>query len=120
MPDPHYLYVVVRKDLSLRQQAVQAAHAALEAKHHLGLSWTEHPNLVLCGVEDLSQLLQCSASLREAQVEHRLFVEPDQNNEPTALATCLLQGAARRCLRKYPLLTFNEESAHGKCARNCQ
>lgn len=97
--------MVVRKDLTAAQQAVQAAHAAMEAVKQFGLTeWVEHPHLVLCGADSLEHLLRCSSFLESREVAHCVWREPDLNNEPTALSTSLLSGGARRHLRKFSLL----------------
>lgn len=100
-----YLYVIVRRDLSPAQQAVHVTHAALEAAKHFNLTgWDEHPHLVVCGVKSIEQLLNSSDHLTRNNIPHKLWNEPDLNDEPMALATTLLTGEARRCLRKFQLL----------------
>lgn len=99
--------MVVRKDLSPSQQLVQATHAALEATKSFSLTnWDDHPHLVVCGVDSLQQLLSCSSHLERHKVLHKVWSEPDLGDEPTALATDLLSGEARRFLRKYRLLSL--------------
>jgi hypothetical protein len=96
---------VVRKDLTPSQQAVQAQHALLEAAKHLKVTnWNDHPHLVLCGVNSLQKLLNCSAYLKSHGIDHAIWTEPDINGEPTALATTLITGEIRKTLRKYQLL----------------
>jgi hypothetical protein len=97
---------VVRKDLSPSQRAVQATHAALKAAKQFSLKWNEHPHLVICEVDSLEHLLRCSESLSVHGVQHCVWSEPDLNNEPASLATTLISGAARRHLRKFPLLNL--------------
>ena len=105
-----YVYVLVRRDLSFPQQAVQAAHAALEAAR-AGLiprgadePLAPHPHLVLCHVPSIDGLLRAADRLRGAGVRFRLFHEPDLGGAPTALATEPLRGEDRAPLRRFPLL----------------
>lgn len=110
-----YLYIFVRQDLPPPQRAVQAVHAALEAKHLLNLTWEEHPHLALCGVKDLRQLNACAAHLQHCHIPFVLFHEPARNNEATAIATGLVSGETRRLLKRYQLLKLgepNDDSGH--------
>jgi hypothetical protein len=75
------LYILVRKDLSRSQQAVQSAHVAVKwAQAHP--DW-RHEALVLLQVYDLKELL----GFRRRLPDHAMFVEPDIGYEATALAT---------------------------------
>jgi hypothetical protein len=103
------VYVLVRRDLSFPQQAVQAAHAAIEAcraglipSHRDG--HLPHPHLVLCHVGSIQGLLRAAELLRRAGIRFQLFHEPDLGGAPTALATEPLRGEARAPLRRFPLL----------------
>ena len=105
MPETNYVYVFVRADLSFPQQAVQAIHAAIEAtKTGLIPSEAVHPHLVLCTVPDERHLIDVSNQLSSKSIKFKTFIEPDRNNEATALATGLIPDSKRRLFRKFPLL----------------
>ncbi len=111
MSPHHYVYVLVRRDLTFPQQAVQAAHAAIEGcraglipGNHDGDVTHPHPHLVLCHVGSIPGLLRAAESLRAAGIRFQLFHEPDLGGAPTALATEPLRGEARAPLRRFPLL----------------
>lgn len=80
------LYILVRKDLSKSQQAVQAGHAVakflLENKNH---SW-ENGTLVFLGVEDEFQLATWKVKFTLSGIESYTFNEPYWNDEMTAMA----------------------------------
>jgi hypothetical protein len=79
------LYVLVRKDLSPEQQAVQAGHAV--AEHLLnGYRW---PNgtLIYLGVKNQNTLRRWRDKLNDLNIPFSVFREPDIGNEITALAT---------------------------------
>lgn len=97
--------MLVRRDLTLPQQAVQAAHAAIEAAR-AGLIPRDnaHPHLVLCHVASVPALMNAAGRLALAGVRFQLFHEPDWDGVPTALATEPLRGEARAPLRRFPLL----------------
>lgn len=83
-----YLYVVVRKDLSTPQKAVQSMHAVFESV----LSFPPkppyiHPNVVFCEVKDERRLFKFSQKLEKEGIRYVLFQEPDIGNQYTALAT---------------------------------
>jgi hypothetical protein len=82
------LYVLVRKDLSVSQQAVQAGHAV--AEYLLGgfnESQWDNGTLVYLGVKNRGQLERWMSRLRDRDVKFAVFCEPDIGNEPTAIAT---------------------------------
>ena len=79
------MYVIVRKDLSTPQQAVQATHAALEASKHNDIPKDLH--LVLCSVKDKRALSKTAFNFSKSKVNLHMFYEPDLGNELTAIAS---------------------------------
>lgn len=111
MPDTH-LYVVVRRDIPLAHQAVQAIHAGIASARELIPSGAIHPSLVLCTVPDQQALLAVQDRCHAAGIANRLFVESDslpmqdgmsQCDIPTALATAPVNGKGRKLFRELPL-----------------
>lgn len=105
--DTHYVYVLVRKDLSLPQQTVQSCHAAIEATRLFITSEQIHPHLVICHVSDEESLTRETIRLEACGVKFASFYEPDLNNEMTAIATEPLVGDDRRVCHRYRLLNYN-------------
>lgn len=103
MQQVSYLYVLVRLDLSEDQQAVQAAHAAIEAARHIPLD-EEHPHLVLCGIKHLAKLECQLEKLSTLGLPCYPFYESDLDGELTAFSIGPLRGEARCHLSKYKLL----------------
>ena len=99
-----YIYVFIRKDLPLPQQVVQSAHACIEATKSFLDNNLEHPHLVVLGVKGEQQLYNSVQKLDKAGVRYRVFIEPDRNNEATAIATEPIFGAQRRLFRNYRCL----------------
>jgi len=64
----------------------------------------DHPHVIICQVDNEKALHKTIEYLRECGVRYRTFVEPDRNDETTALATEILYGEQRKILRKYQLL----------------
>lgn len=101
---PSYTYLIVRTDLPLADQILQAAHAAQEA----GARWGVPPrcHLVLLAVQDGQALREVEAACRMRNVAALAFEEPDPasgRHEPmgkTALCTAPLPSAARRLFRR--------------------
>jgi hypothetical protein len=105
------LFVLVRKDLSTIQQAVQAGHAIAEfMKEHRDTLWT-NGTLVYLGVNDLDHLTYWGGRLKDEGISHSVFFEPDVSSE-TALAFRLDVGVVehkkfkRRMDDKLRLLKF--------------
>lgn len=104
MHDTH-LYVVVRRDLPLAHQAVQAIHAGISSARDLIPPAAIHPSLVLCTVPDKAALLDMQDRCHAAGIANRIFVESDMGDEPTALATQPVNGKGRKLFRELPLFT---------------
>jgi hypothetical protein len=101
VPDRHF-YVLVRKDLPLAQQLVQAVHAAHEAGIRFG-DPERISSTVLCSVPDEPSLLQAKERLDSHGIKSSMFIEPDIGNKATALATEPLFGKARKVMSSFPL-----------------
>lgn len=83
------LRVVTRRDLTLSQQAVQSAHAAIDFQHQYpteSLEWNQQSNyLVFLTVEDESALKLLEDKCLRLGIKYTTFIEPDLNNELTAI-----------------------------------
>ncbi len=77
------LYVLVRKDLSKSQQAVQAGHAVAEYLLHGPITKWENGTLIYLGVNNEQELVDWKMQLNN-YIEFR---EPDIGNQITAIAT---------------------------------
>ena len=88
----YYFYNVVRLDLSLPQQAVQAAHAACMAGEAYGRSVT---SMVLLGIPDKASLEGLSKELESKGINFQMFFEPDWDTGHSALCTEPLKGKDR-------------------------
>lgn len=76
------LYVIVRRDISPSQQAVQAGHAVAQFCLMKPMQWT-NGTLVYLGVKSEIQLLNWIRKLDECVI----FREPDIGNQITAIAS---------------------------------
>ncbi len=81
------LYVIVRKDLSISQRAVQAGHAVAEFLLHGPFSRWSNGTLIYLGVKGLNQLENIKFKFQREDISFVEFKEPDLNNETTAIAT---------------------------------
>lgn len=81
------LYVIVRKDLSIAQRAVQAGHAVAEFCLHSPFSRWSNGTLIYLGVKGLNQLENLKYKLEDQGIRVVEFREPDLNNQITAIAT---------------------------------
>jgi hypothetical protein len=97
--------VIVRKDIPLAHQAVQAVHAGISSARDLISPDLIHPSLVLCTVPDKAALMAVQDRCNAAGVRNRVFVESDMGDEPTALATEPINGKGRKLFQKLPLFT---------------
>ena len=106
-----YTYVLVRRDIPLEQQMVQACHAALEAGFEF-----ESPaitsSLIVCTVPDRFALLEAEERLARYSIRTKLFFEPDWGMGHSALASePLFAKKQRYILAKYPLFVANNSAA---------
>ncbi len=99
------MYIIVRRNLTHPQQAVQASHAAtVAAKRFISDQEIDNLHIAILGVADEVKLLKCASKLEAQGVRFCLFTEPDMGNEATAIATEAIFGERRRIFRNYQLL----------------
>ena len=82
------LYILIRKDLSASQQAVQGGHALAEflLEHPTqGKEWGNH-TLIYLGIDSEKELLDWAEVLGWKEMPYSIFREPDIGNQATALA----------------------------------
>lgn len=80
------LFVLIRKNLSISQQAVQAGHCVAQfLLERPDASW-KNGTLVYLGVKDLEELERWIFKLDHKFISWVGFKEPDLNNEYTAIA----------------------------------
>lgn len=98
------LYVIVRSDLPAGAQLAQACHGlrAFVAEHPaVDRAWYETSNnLVALQVPDEHALIALADRAAEDGIPHALFLEPDFDNEATAIA---LGPTGRRLVSSLPL-----------------
>jgi len=100
-----YVYVVVRQDISLPQQAVQSAHAVLEMYRFYNGTLKEHPSIIILGVKNEDKLKDVITQLvKKAPFQFTTFQEPDIGNEYTALATEPITGSDRLFFKNFKLI----------------
>ena len=81
------MYVLTRRDLNKKQQAVQSGHAVAEyLLNHPETSW-DNGTLVYLAVSNEEELRFWANKLNNEGLVWKGFQEPDINNELTALAT---------------------------------
>ena len=107
-PDKEYAFIFVRKDISPEQIIVQSNHASIELGHRLSTAGHSITNLhiALIGVDDLSALETAGEILRENNFQYVFFLEPDMDNEVTAIASYPIKSSEKRFLRGYDKLSF--------------
>ncbi len=98
-----YVYVLIRTDISLEQQIVQASHAAVEAGFRFQPPADDTASLIVCAVPDQQALERAARELQLRNIEHHMFFEPDFDMGHSALATRPIYGDERKAMRKYPL-----------------
>lgn len=79
------MYVLVRKDLTKAQQAVQGGHALAQFLLNHSSHW-ENGTLIYLGVKGERQLMNWIRKLDRKQVDVAVWREPDKDNEITAIA----------------------------------
>jgi hypothetical protein len=81
------LYVIVRKDLSVSQRAVQAGHVVAQFCLYGPFSRWKNGTLIYLGIKDLRSLKELILQLKDNNINYTEFREPDIGNEITAIAT---------------------------------
>lgn len=101
-PD-HTIYVLIRQDLTLTQQLVQASHASAEAgrRHYK----PEHgiASLVVLSVTDEAALLAAAGALKSSGIASEVFFEPVDAMGHSSLASEPVLQAQRHHFRSWPL-----------------
>lgn len=107
------MYVVVREDLTVPQQAVQACHAAMKAARSFlpETAILNSPNLVVCTVRDEVALKAMLEDIHRAGILACSFQEEDLDGQTTVFATELVSGEKRRAFRKCRLLRGQLQAA---------
>lgn len=80
------MFVLVRTDLSMIQQAVQAGHGLGEYLVRGPKTEWDNGTLVYLGVKNLKALETWIWKLELKQIPHSIFREPDIGNEVTSVA----------------------------------
>lgn len=80
------LYILVRKDLTPSQTAVQAGHAVAEYLINDPQTW-RNSTLIYLGIKNLYHLEKWMNKLIDSNVKFIPWREPDINNELTAIAS---------------------------------
>ncbi len=84
------LYIIVRSDLPPGAQVAQSCHALrLFVEEHpiIDEHWHRHSNNLVClQVENLPALLELAEKAELGGHAHSVFVEPDFDDQPTAMA----------------------------------
>lgn len=97
------LFVLVRRDLLIEDQAVQAGHAVGQwCLTHSGAGW--NGTLIYLHVADERALRVYADMLAERGMAVEVFHDADFDDEATALAVCDYRAAA--VLKKLPLMKF--------------
>ena len=81
------LYVIVRKDLSVSQRAVQAGHAVAQFLLYGPFSRWKNGTLIYLGIKNLKRLEKLIYQLKNNNINYVEFREPDIGNQITAIAT---------------------------------
>lgn len=97
-----YSYVIVRKDLSESQRAVQGTHAAVEFYKHTSINY--HPSVIYVVVKSEKKLKAVSEELCEQGIRFTMFREPMFENQLTAIYTEPLEGERRAYLQRFMLM----------------
>lgn len=102
-----YTYIIIREDLPLEHQMVQASHAALEAGFRFPKP-KETSYLIMLAAKNQQELQAAADELAGQGIDHHLFYEPDFGPMGhSALATRPLFGEERRLMRKFRLFRAN-------------
>ena len=99
-----YMYVAIRRDLSVPQQVVQSCHAAIEACERYHSSVMEHPSVIVLGIKTEKKLENFMEWARINNFRFKEFREPDRDNELTSVAVFPVTEEQQSLFRKWQLL----------------
>lgn len=99
-----YMYVAIRRDLTIPQQVVQSVHAAIEASEYLHKSADQHPSVVVLGVKTEKALQGFKEFAQKENFDFKEFREPDRNNELTSVAVYPVDENQKKAFKRYQLL----------------
>lgn len=99
-----YMYVAIRRDLSVPQQVVQSCHAAIEASKIYHTLDVEHPSVISIGVKTEKKLEGFRDFVKAQGFSVEEFREPDRGNELTSVAVYPVTEEARSVFKKFQLL----------------
>jgi hypothetical protein len=112
MMDDRYVYVFIRQDLPISMQLVHSCHATYHASRCYrpdeGI-----PCLVVIGVPDLAALNRVLTKLRDKQVPHFAWTDPDVALGMLSIATAPLTDDQRIHLKNYRL--YSPGAPKGAC-----
>lgn len=94
--------------MSIEQQAIQAAHAAIEYALEHTQSVTQHPSYIHLSALDKNHLLNIKMFLNQHGVSYCEFYEPYDNWGLTALS-CFLSAEEKHLLAHLPLWSASEK-----------
>lgn len=96
-----YVYILIRSDLSLAQQGVQAVHAGMAAIHEFG-GLTDDTRLAMLSVNNEAELEFWAKKLEMSNVNFKAFWEPDNNTGWSSLATSPISREEGKIFKKLP------------------
>ncbi len=95
--------MIVRTDLPVEHQLVQACHAAYEAGLRLAQPTKETDYSVICAVSSEQELRAVHARLEAQGIPTVLFTESDMDDQATAIGSAPVSGDQRRAFQDLPL-----------------
>lgn len=99
----YWAYVFLRTDLPISQQAIQAAHAALELGIKYGPSPDGHPSLVFLETKSSAELHEALLTMASRGIQTFQFHEPYQDWGLTAFACEPIPEHNRRLFKDFQL-----------------
>lgn len=96
----------VRKDIPLQDQFVQALHA-VERLYSIYQPEEEVPNIIAIGVRNTASLNRVLGIIKDNQVPHYAWSEPDNDLGFTSIATIPIDSEQKKVFEKYRLWIDN-------------
>ena len=115
-----HFYVIVRTDIPISQQLVQAVHAAHEAGIHLSEQYNNTSSVVICKVASEADLFKAESYLENKGIRVMMFYELDMGNQATALASEPVFGPDRKSFSRYKLWSNNNGQSQIYCLQGCE